>query len=244
MTTNIQRKVTGRRGERGSTMVEALFAFILLMLIFCGFLQIFKMSAVKMLCDYSSYCAARGRAMGYRDYIVQRASRVPLMPVSGEAIEENSSSALTDSSYRDSTLGEFGSSNYDKIYNQAYFYMKYGPMIIDFAYWDEDNENNSTGTNQVVYPWRYVDVYNQRTLVNATSGFNNYPSGFEFLDPTRGRRMTLSVAEEDKLVTYDDDFTYNVNVKSSSSGDDPKVTTVTMQNYSRYIITEEYWSGE
>lgn len=238
-----KKKIADRHGERGSSMVEALFAFLLLMLIFCGFLQIFKMSAVKMLSDYSSYCAARGRALGYRNYIVQRAARVPLMPVSGEAIEESTSSAFTDSSYRTSTLGRFGSSNYSNIYNQAYFYMKYGPMIVDFAYWDEENEYNSTGTSQEIYPSNPMVAYDQVNLVDATSGFRNYPSGFEFLDPTRDQRMTLSVAEEDKLVTYDDDFTYNVNIPKSSSDDDPKITKVIMQNYSRYIITQDYWGN-
>lgn len=231
-----RRNNTGIRNERGSAMLEAIFSLLLLLIIFFGFLQIFKMSAVKMFCDYSSYCATRARALGYRHYIVERAGRVPLMPVSGDPIIEGSSSAYLTSGYTSSAMDNVGSSNYNDIYQQATAYMQYGPMVIDYSYWQDDNENNSTSTEQFV-DWNFrgnsTDVGYAAPLITAQSGFISYPSGFEFLDQSSGRRMTFSTVKEDKFVTNDNDFTYDTTQKE-----------VTMQNYSRYIITESYWAGK
>lgn len=231
----IKTKAGKRHHERGSAMLEAVFALLLLLVIFFGFLQIFKMSAVRMLCDYASYCTARARALGYRYYIIERAGRVPLMPVSGEPIVEGSSSAYLTSGYA-STMDKIGSSNYNDIYQQATAYLQYGPMVIDYAYWKDDNDNNSTGTQQFIY-WDLEgsssDYWGAQPLVSAESGFKDYPSGFEFLDQSSGRRMTFSTVKNKKFVTYDNEFTYDTNHKQ-----------VKMQNYSRYFLSESFWSGK
>jgi hypothetical protein len=235
-------KIIRKRGEHGSTMVEAIFALLLLLLIFCGFLQIFKMSAVKMLCDYSTYCTARGKALGYRNYIVQRAARVPLMPVSGEAIVESGTSAFASSSYQRASLDRFGTPGYSSIYQQARSYMMYGAMVVDFAYWDSENEHNSTGTAHEFgsnFAGNSIDGL-ERNLIVTHSGFTNYPSGFEFLDPQKQQRMTLSVVHADKVVATDDEFTYDVNIPTNDADQNRKNTTMTMQNYSRYIIEQNY----
>ena len=70
-------------------------------------------------------------------------------------------------------------------------------------------------------------------LVSAESGYTNYPSGFEFLDQDSGRRMTFSTVKDDKFVTYDNDFTY-----------DTKQKRVKMQNYCKYILTDDYWISQ
>ena len=175
-----------------------------------------------------------GRALGYRHYIIERGARIPLMPVSGEAITEGASS-ISSGGYQVSTVGRFGSPNYGTIYRQAQHYMMYGPVVVDYSYWDSENDNNSTGTDQTV-GFSFTgnadgeDAGYAQNLIQANSGFDNYPSGFEFLDPKSNKRMTLSMSRGDQYTTEDDEFTY-----------DTTRTPVTMQNYSRFIISDYYW---
>jgi hypothetical protein len=121
-----------RKSEYGGTMVESFFCMLVICLILFGLLQIFHWSVTKMLCEYSSFYAAKGQALGYNQGIVERAAHVALTGVSGA--DESIVPALAP--YSRYELSE-----------RAADYMMYsdgGMYGVDFEYWEPDNRNQTT----------------------------------------------------------------------------------------------------
>ncbi len=118
--------------EYGGTILEALFCMFVLGFVLFGMLQIFQWSVAKILCEYSSFYAAKGESLGYNRGIVERAARVALTAVSGT----DESLVPARAPYRRYDLAE-----------RAADYMMYsdaGMYGVNFEYWEPDNHNNNT----------------------------------------------------------------------------------------------------
>jgi len=154
------------KGEYGGTMVESFFCMLIICLILFSLLQIFHWSVTKMLCEYSSFYAAKGGALGYNHGIVTRAAHVALTGVSGA--DESLVPALAPYSRYD--LSE-----------RAADYMMYsdaGMYGVDFEYWEPDNRNSTTpyinvsrGDTAAEYINANVSVQNMPLLHEAFSAF-------------------------------------------------------------------------
>jgi hypothetical protein len=147
-----------RKSEYGGTMVESFFCMLVICLILFGLLQIFHWSVAKILCEYSSFYASKGEALGYNRGIVERAAHVALTGVSGG--DESIIPALAPYSRYD--LSE-----------RAADYMMYsdaGMYGVDFEYWDPDNINDTTP---------YVEVQRGHSstgdYINAAVSIENMP---------------------------------------------------------------------
>ena len=107
--------------QRGSTIVESMVCMLLLCLVLFSLLQIFNWSLAKIICQFSSFYAAKGRALGYAYYPIESACRARAIPVSGKDTLNTEPSPST-SGYREIMQ--------DKIRD----YMG-TPSMLDYEYW-------------------------------------------------------------------------------------------------------------
>ncbi|MDD3154576.1 MAG: pilus assembly protein [Victivallaceae bacterium] len=112
-------------GERGSSIMEGMFALVLLCLIFFGMLQIFFYAMAQMHSTYASYFAARTAALGYCSTLVHRAGRVAFWGSSGK---DMSGSPIPSGAGR-ATLEQYA--------GEYVAYGMNGPRAIDSEYWQK-----------------------------------------------------------------------------------------------------------
>jgi hypothetical protein len=74
----------GGMNQRGSTIVESMVCMLLLCLVLFSLLQVFNWSLAKIICQFSSFYAAKGRGLGYAYYPIESACRARAIPVSGK----------------------------------------------------------------------------------------------------------------------------------------------------------------
>ncbi|MCF6176907.1 MAG: hypothetical protein L3J71_14195 [Victivallaceae bacterium] len=173
-----------RKSEYGGTMVEAFFCMLVICLILFGLLQIFHWSVAKILCEYSSFYAAKGEALGYNQGIVERAAQVALTGVSGA--DESIIPAMAPYSRYD--LSE-----------RAADYMMYsdgGMYGVDFEYWEDyqsgttpyidvqhENNGNYASADVTIQNMPLLDesfanfVYVDRINISTVDPSNNQPRG-------------------------------------------------------------------
>lgn len=69
--------------QRGATIVESMICMLLLCMILFSLLQIFNWSLAKVICQFSSFYASKGRGLGYTYYPIEDACRARAIAVSG-----------------------------------------------------------------------------------------------------------------------------------------------------------------
>lgn len=78
------------------TMVESVMVLCVLFLFFFGMLQIMEWFFGFIFCQYSAYYASKGKALGYKNYMSLRATRVAAISVSGPPRGNISSGRITE----------------------------------------------------------------------------------------------------------------------------------------------------
>ena len=73
-----------RKGERASSIVEAMLCMLLLLLLTFGLLQFFYYSVAQMVTDYAAFRAARSATVGFREDAYQREARLKVIPAAGQ----------------------------------------------------------------------------------------------------------------------------------------------------------------
>ena len=154
-----------RRRQNGQAILESMLVMLVVCLLFFGLLQIFHLTAAKMITDYSAATAGRSSAVGFAEYLVDRNGRCASIAASG---------ALTYPS-------GYGNTNPISQYaNERILIPQYivGDNWLEYQYWyggettifsseDEDSTvNTSLGISQ-----------NRSTtgLTTVRAGFNDYP---------------------------------------------------------------------
>ncbi|OGV58394.1 MAG: hypothetical protein A2X49_10535 [Lentisphaerae bacterium GWF2_52_8] len=118
------------KGERGEAIVESMMCLLLICLILFGLLQMFYLSVAQMLTDYSSFCTARSYAVGFAEYLVDRAARVAAIGASGPMVE--------DQDYNGSMLSQFAVET-----SRIPEYIS-GERWLEYEYWYGEGESNTT----------------------------------------------------------------------------------------------------
>lgn len=158
--------------QRGATIVESMVCMLLLCLALFGLLQIFQWTMAKMVCEYSSFYAAKASAYGFADTIVVNAARVAAIAASGR--DTGSDREPLQDQYR----GANGGINLDAYRRQlairAQNYMVNSDSTINYEYWLYGGQ--ATGTTPVLY---VPKLNNLTTPVAATVSVLNMP----LLDP-------------------------------------------------------------
>jgi hypothetical protein len=157
-----------RSGERGSSIIESMFCIMLLCLIFFGLLQVFQWSVAKMLCEYSSFYAAKGHSLGYYYNIVIRAARVAAMGASGP----DASGVPLEPPYTRTKLSE-----------RAKDYMqrgKWGIYQVNYEYWDTSTQNVRRPAYLNINPDYMSSFASEPDYIDTTVSITNMP----LLDPS------------------------------------------------------------
>lgn len=91
-----QRSCVIRRGEKGSTIVEAVGALIILCFILFAMLQIYRWCIARQTCQYASYYSTKALALGYKNNFALRSARAAGINISGpnEGKSDNDASAV------------------------------------------------------------------------------------------------------------------------------------------------------
>ena len=111
MNQNFFRK--SRKQLRGAAIVESLLAMFVIFLVLFGLLQAFYFVVGQYFIDYAAIRGARSRAVGFREYLIQREIRVNALPASGNivspALDENSLAdrMIKERSYINSYIGGY-----------------------------------------------------------------------------------------------------------------------------------------
>lgn len=131
--------------QRGATIVESMVCMLLLFMVLFALLQIFQWTMAKMVCEYSSFYAAKASAYGFADTIVENAARVAAIAASGQ--DTGSDKEKLQHDYR----GTDGSIDIDAYRKQlairAQNYMVNSDTNIDYAYW---RTGQAAGTSAVL----------------------------------------------------------------------------------------------
>jgi hypothetical protein len=112
----------GGMNQRGSTIVESMVCMLLLCLVLFSLLQVFNWSLAKIICQFSSFYAAKGRGLGYAYYPIETACRARAIPVSGKDTL-NVEPSPSDPGFRDIMQGKV----------RDYMGM---PSSLNYEYWD------------------------------------------------------------------------------------------------------------
>lgn len=166
------------RMERGQTILESTLSMLLLCIVLMGLLQLFHLYVAQMLVDFSSFYTARSRAVGFDDYIVERAGRVLVAAASGPR------------SWPDEGTGDDGSAA-SGTYNEERMLHEYltGVRWMEYQYWSGQNDYGSEWSSRAEVPKTYFSQ-NSNTGSNgqlqSTVFFVDYPfSIFDLMDPGR-----------------------------------------------------------
>lgn len=113
--------------QRGATIVESMVCMVLLCMVLFALLQIFQWTMAKMVCEYSSFYAAKASAYGFADTIVENAARVAATAASGQ----DTGSDKEPLQYQCSDVTDYRR----KLAIRAQNYMVNSDTTIDYAYW-------------------------------------------------------------------------------------------------------------
>lgn len=137
--------------QRGSTIVESMMCIMLLCLVFFGLLQIFQWSVAKMLCEYSSFYATKGRALGYANSIILRGAQIAATGASGQDNSQTPAPAPF-------TRQELSSRAEDYM-----LYSSYGTYGVNYEYWDPADTNTPM---LEINHWSFGDFAGARVWIN------------------------------------------------------------------------------
>ena len=151
--------------QRGATIVESMICMLLLCMVLFGLLQIFQWTMAKMVCEYSSFYAAKASAYGFADTIVVNAGRVAATAASGQ----DTGSDKEPLQYQCSDVTDYR----QKLAIRAQNYMVNSDTTINYAYWQY---GQSVGNSAVLY---IPLINNQSPTITATVSVLNMP----LLDP-------------------------------------------------------------
>lgn len=118
-----------KRNERGTAIVESLMAIAVLLIIFFGMYRIFDFTVANMVCEYSSFYAAKSWSLGYRPSTTRRAARVAAMPASGRDYSVIRPTASLSGMQNDAAARARDYMQYDRA----------GVYGVNFEYWDEQD---------------------------------------------------------------------------------------------------------
>lgn len=112
-----------RRAQSGSAILESYLSFFILLLVFFGLFQLFKLSIARIVTDYASFRGARSSAVGFSNNLVDRETRVKVIPVSGDMVFPESSDDM--------------GTPYEQFYKEKIHIEKYmdGTRWLEYAYW-------------------------------------------------------------------------------------------------------------
>ena len=82
--------------RRYATILEAFLAFLVLLLIFFGIIQLYLLSLANMVSEYAAFRGARSSAVGFVNDLVLREARVKTIPVSGAMVLPERSTDIGD----------------------------------------------------------------------------------------------------------------------------------------------------
>lgn len=111
------------RSQRGSTMVEAVFTMLVILLVLFGLLQIFQFAISQMVIDYAAFRAARSASVGFNEHFVNREARVKAIPASGAMYEPEQTSFFS------TAQEQFA---YEKVAIERYLV---GEAWLEYEYW-------------------------------------------------------------------------------------------------------------
>ncbi len=77
---------------RNVSILESFFALFVLLIILFGILQLYQIILAGMVTEYAAFRAARSSSVGFSDYLVDRETRVKVIPVSGAMVQPYSAS--------------------------------------------------------------------------------------------------------------------------------------------------------
>ena len=166
------------RRVRGQTILESTLSMLLLCIILMGLLQLFHLYVAQMLTDFSSFYTARSKAVGFADYIVERAGRVLVAAASGPR------------SWPEDATGDENVSS-SGTYNEEMMLHEYlsGERWMEYQYWSGQNEYGSQWSSRAEAPNTYFTQESSsgsNGQLQSTVFFTNYPfSIFDLMDPGR-----------------------------------------------------------
>ncbi len=125
---------TNLKSERGQVFTETLLCLLLICLIFFGLMQVFHIAVARMLTDYSAYCAARSRAVGFDEDLSRRSARVASIGASGKIIGANSGAGID--------AGFSGSSEELFLFEKSRIpYYLSGELHLEYDHWSDYGES-------------------------------------------------------------------------------------------------------
>ena len=153
--------------QRGATIVESMICMLLLCMVLFGLLQIFQWTMAKMVCEYSSFYAAKGSAYGFADTIVVNGARVAAIAASGQ--DTGSDKEPLQDKFRVGN-GVIDIAAYRKqLAIRAQNYMVNSYSTINYEYW---NYGQTSSTSPVLY---IPIINNMAPTVTATVSVLNMP---------------------------------------------------------------------
>lgn len=177
------RKKILRGGEKGQTISEAVMCMLFICLVLFGLLQIFYIFVAQMITDYSAFCAARSRSVGFADYLVSRNARVAAIGASGPLVYPEGAEYNTD------PLSLFAA---ERVRIPEYMQ---GSRWLEYEYWgtnSSNEENTSLGISAGT---------DTTPNVQATVSFRNYPFNFPMRAAFSGSE-TLDISKQAEVMNY------------------------------------------
>jgi len=165
--------------QRGATIVESMICMLLLCMVLFGLLQIFQWTMAKMVCEYSSFYAAKARSVGFSDTLSVKFARVAAIAASGQ--DTGSDKEPLQDKFRGAN-GAIDVNGYQQqLAARAQKYMIYPDSSINYEYWRDFPINNSTTPELQIDPGdklastitAYVSVLNMPLLDKGIAMFVN-----------------------------------------------------------------------
>jgi len=75
-----------RNGRTGQSMIESCMVVALISLLLFGMLQLSHVFMAQEVLDFAAFSGARARAVGFNDFMVQKAVRVACIPIAGRLV--------------------------------------------------------------------------------------------------------------------------------------------------------------
>lgn len=191
-----------KHGERGATIVETMMAIAILMFIFFGMYRIFDFTVANMICEYSSFYAAKSWALGYRPATTRRAARVAAMPASGRDLSvirppNNLNSMQSDSAERAKDYMQFD---------------RAGVYGVNFEYWGEQDVSPDQP---------YLSIYGE-TGSDKVTGVVRILNKPLWPYETRKKAPTVDVAgATTQMINYSDNYLVSDNDAQNSGSLSP-----------------------
>lgn len=161
----------------GQSILESMLCMIVLCLILFGLLQVFQIAVAKLLTEYAAFRSARSYAVGFRDFLIQRSSRVAAIGASGKIIEPDNQNWI-------SPMSQFAS---ERIMIPQYLS---GNRWLEYEFWEGENVYDEDFYNPDISPpstkinASYTETGSGTIRMNVT--FTDYPFQlFDLMDKDR-----------------------------------------------------------